>query len=100
MIAWTIYATVAGAIVAAICPAALFRPLDRALDCVVRIRARSSRIFFPDLDPAHLTTIVSVPWVPALGIDYHLAFDGISLTLVLVTGIVRGQHGAVLVGCR
>src|SRR5207253_2530486 len=28
-----------------------------------------------------------VPWVPALGMNYHLALDGISLTLVLVTGI-------------
>jgi NADH-quinone oxidoreductase subunit M len=31
---------------------------------------------------------VCVPWVPALGMNYHLAVDGISLTLVLVTGIV------------
>ena len=28
-----------------------------------------------------------VPWVPALGMNYHLALDGISLTMVLVTGI-------------
>ncbi len=26
-------------------------------------------------------------WIPALGIEYHLAVDGISLTLVLLTGI-------------
>ena len=44
--------------------------------------------FCDDVDLAHFTTIVRVPWVPALGMNYHLALDGISLTLVLVTGIV------------
>ena len=34
-----------------------------------------------------LQTIAKVPWVPALGIEYHLAADGISLVLVLLTGI-------------
>jgi NADH-quinone oxidoreductase subunit M len=33
-----------------------------------------------------LRTIVRVSWIPALGIEYHLAADGISLTLVLLTG--------------
>ncbi len=32
-------------------------------------------------------TIVRLPWVPSLGMEYHLAVDGISLTLALVTGI-------------
>src|SRR5881409_974406 len=43
--------------------------------------------FCHDLDLAHFTTIARVPWIPALGMNYHLALDGISLTLVLVTGI-------------
>ena len=34
-----------------------------------------------------LETITAVPWVPSLGLQYHLAADGISLTLVLLTGI-------------
>ena len=37
--------------------------------------------------PGSLQTIVKVPWIPALGIEYHLAADGISLTLVLLTGL-------------
>ncbi len=41
----------------------------------------------PIADLAHFTTIVSVPWVPPLGMNYHLAIDGVSLTMVLVTGI-------------
>src|SRR5207245_10163391 len=39
-------------------------------------------------DLAHFTTIVRIPWVSALGMEYHLALDGIRLTMVLVTGIV------------
>jgi NADH-quinone oxidoreductase subunit M len=34
-----------------------------------------------------VTTLVRVPWVPALGIDFHLAVDGVSLVLVLLTGV-------------
>src|SRR5207245_7289734 len=36
---------------------------------------------------SEIETIVKVPWIPSLGIEYHLAADGISLTLVLLTGI-------------
>jgi len=39
------------------------------------------------LDPGKLNTITQVAWIPSLGIEYHLAADGISLTLVLLTGI-------------
>src|SRR6185295_16098446 len=33
------------------------------------------------------TTIVRVPWVTTLGMDYYLAYDGVSLTMVLVTSL-------------
>src|SRR5215469_4509185 len=35
-----------------------------------------------------MATIVHRSWIPSLGIEYHLAADGISLLLVLLTGIV------------
>src|SRR5271170_7946210 len=35
-----------------------------------------------------LVTIARVPWVPQVGAEYYLAADGISLALVLLTGIV------------
>jgi NADH-quinone oxidoreductase subunit M len=35
-----------------------------------------------------LQTIKRVAWVPGLGIEFHLAADGISLCLVLLTGVV------------
>jgi len=39
-------------------------------------------------DPAGgLATVTKVPWVSGLGIEYHLAIDGISLTLLVLTGL-------------
>ena len=34
-----------------------------------------------------LQTIVNLPWIRELGIRYHLAADGISLTMVVLTGL-------------
>jgi NADH-quinone oxidoreductase subunit M len=87
MIAWTIYITFAGAIVLLVLPRVFARWI--ALVTATAGFAVSLATFFcDDVDLAHFTTIVRVPWVPALGMNYHLALDGISLTLVLVTGIV------------
>ena len=35
-----------------------------------------------------LVDVVRVAWIPSLGIEYHLAADGISMVLLLLTGIV------------
>ena len=43
--------------------------------------------FFSPVSMGGYTTLVRVPWVPALGMEFHLAVDGISLTLALVTAI-------------
>src|SRR5438309_510857 len=86
MIAWTIYITFAGAIVLLVLPRVFARWI--ALVTAAAGFAVSLATFFcDDVDLAHFTTIVRVPWVPALGMNYHLALDGISLTLILVTGI-------------
>jgi len=41
-------------------------------------------------DPSHggYQFVERVPWIRTLGIDYHLGLDGMSLLLVLLTGIV------------
>jgi NADH-quinone oxidoreductase subunit M len=36
---------------------------------------------------AGLATVTKIPWVPSLHIDYFLAVDGISVTLLLLTGL-------------
>src|SRR5438270_1159020 len=87
MIAWTIYITFAGAVLLLLSPRAFARWIAllttvaaMALDLIELVRT-------PIADLARFTTIVRVPWVLALGINYHLAIDGVSLTMVLVTGI-------------
>ncbi|HEX4084503.1 MAG TPA: NADH-quinone oxidoreductase subunit M, partial [Chthoniobacteraceae bacterium] len=50
--------------------------------------------FFTTQNPGVFSTIVNVPWIAPLGISYHLAVDGISLTLAVVTGLTA--VGAVL----
>lgn len=87
MIAWTIYITLAGAVLLLVLP----RPLARWIALFTTIGGLAlvlaAFVRTPIADLAHFTTIVHVPWVSALGIDYHLAIDGVSLTMVLVTGI-------------
>jgi NADH-quinone oxidoreductase subunit M len=87
MIAWTIYITFAGAVLLLFLPRTSARWI--ALATTVAGFAISllalSRMSIVDL--ATFKTIVRVPWVPMLGMEYHLAVDGISLTLALVTGL-------------
>src|SRR5213596_529662 len=87
MIAWTIYLTFAGAVLLLLLPrrfarwiALLTTIAGLALGLIALVRT-------PIADLAHFNTIVRVPWVSALGMNYHLAIDGVSLTMVLVTGI-------------
>src|SRR5207249_4385510 len=87
MIAWTIYITFTGAVLLLLFPGVFARWITLlttiaglALGVVAFVRT-------PIADLAHFTTIVKVPWVPPLGMNYHLAIDGVSLTMVLVTGI-------------
>ncbi len=86
MIAWTIYLSFAGAILALLLPRLLARWV--ALATTSGGFALSLAAFFtPGAAFGQLATIVRVPWVPALGMNYHLAVDGISLTMTLVTGL-------------
>jgi NADH-quinone oxidoreductase subunit M len=85
MIAWTIYITFAGAFGLLFMPRFFARWI--ALATALAGFATSLLAFFNAHDARTFATIVQVPWIPALGIEYHLAADGISLTLALVTGL-------------
>ena len=87
MIAWTIYITFAGALVTLVIPRIFARWIALAT-AVAGFAIGLATFLCDDIDPAHFTTIVRVPWIVVLGINYHLAVDGISLTLILVSGIV------------
>ena len=87
MIAWTIYLTFAGAVVLLVFPDVLARWIALLTAIAGFVLGIVAFVRTPVADLAHFMTIVSVPWVPPLGMNYHLAVDGISLTMVLVTGI-------------
>lgn len=89
MLAWTIYLSFAGALAQALLPKgrpALARWLALAVAVSGLVLALAG---FAAGMPNHFArmTIVDVPWVPSMGIRYLLAADGISLVLVLLTGL-------------
>src|SRR5580658_4400332 len=91
MLAWTIYISFLGAAILMLLPGQDARPakmtallaalagLACALTGALQWRARAGA--------GALTDVANVSWVPELGIRFHLAADGISLVLVLLTGI-------------
>src|SRR5436190_9531465 len=88
MLAWTVYISFLGVAVLMLLPkgdAASARKIalfSAVLGFVIALggvlEAKSG---------GEIQTIVKLPWIPSLGINYHLAADGISLTLLLLTGI-------------
>jgi len=87
MIAWTIYITFTGGVLLLMLPRTFARWIALLTSLAGLILGIVAFFRMPIADLAHFTTIVSVPWVPPLGMNYHLAMDGVSLTMVLVTGI-------------
>ena len=87
MLAWTIYISLIGVGVLMALPRSAARQAR-----VVALLAAAAGFAIAltgalRLDPAKVNTITRARWIPSLSIEYHLAADGISLTLVLLTGI-------------
>jgi len=87
MLAWTIYLTFLGVAAQALVP----RDQARAARVVALLSALAGLgialaavLRAPD---GQFQTVINVPWIDALGIHYFLGADGISLVLVLLTGI-------------
>ncbi len=87
MLAWTIYISFLGALVLA-----LFRPSPQAARCIALTTALTglalgaAATLRMDAD-VRIAEITNVSWIPTLGLRYFLASDGISLALVLLTGV-------------
>ncbi len=87
MLAWTIYSSFIGA------GALLLLPRNNA--SAARKIALGTAIIglfcaiggFVHAEPGAIQEIVDLDWIPGLHIKYHLAADGISLTLVLLTAL-------------
>jgi len=86
MIAWTIYLTFAGALLVLLLPR-YAREIALAATGVATVISGVALCGLEDTGA--METIVRVPWISALGanIEFHLAADGISLAMALVTGI-------------
>ncbi|HEY6448265.1 MAG TPA: NADH-quinone oxidoreductase subunit M [Acidobacteriaceae bacterium] len=85
MLAWTIYLSFIGALAARLAPS---KHLARVLALVTAVAGLTlSLITLVHWRPGELLTVTQVAWIPQLGLSYHLAADGISLTLLLLTGI-------------
>jgi NADH-quinone oxidoreductase subunit M len=88
MLAWTIYISFLGVLALILLPKASVRAARIiALSAALGGLAITLTAFAQEKNGA-IVTVVRVPWIPSLGIEYHLAADGISLTLLLLTGIV------------
>jgi len=93
MIAWTIYLTFAGAVVLLFLPRIVARWI--ALATTAAGFGTSLIAFFQIIDVGTFKTIVRIPWVPMLGMEYHLAVDGVSLTMAFVTGLVELMYALI-----
>src|ERR1041384_4395111 len=87
MLAWTIYISFLGVVILMLLP----RANARAARTVAMLAAVGgfgcALAGVLQAKTGEIQTITRVPWIPPLGIEYHLAADGISLTLILLTGI-------------
>ncbi len=88
MLAWTIYISFLGALVVMLLPKGFVRGV-RILALVAAVAGFAvSLMVFAEHPSGELVTVTRIPWVPSLGVEYHLAADGISLVLILLTGVV------------
>ena len=85
MLAWTIYISFIGALAARLSPS---KSVARWLALASAVAGLAIGLAaLRHWQPGELLTVANHAWVPQLGLSYHLAADGISLTLVLLTGI-------------
>jgi NADH-quinone oxidoreductase subunit M len=96
MIAWSIYITIIGALVTLAMPARLSRWIALLTAVAGSGVTFAALAQYATASQPSFSSIVDVAWIPSLKIPihYHLAVDGISLALTLVTGLTA--IGAVL----
>lgn len=86
MIAWTIYISFAGALAALVLGKRPARWIALFASVTTLVLAATG-FFLRGIPAPGLATIIRLPWVADLKMEYYLAADGISVTLVLVTAI-------------
>jgi NADH-quinone oxidoreductase subunit M len=88
LLPWTIYLSLAGALLALVAgtrSAAVARAAALATSlAALGLTLAAAWRFVP---ATGLQTLVDREWIPELGVRYHLAADGISMTLLVLTGL-------------
>jgi NADH-quinone oxidoreductase subunit M len=88
MLAWTIYISFLGVLVLMLLPRDDARSARKvALLTAIAGFAVALIGALQQGNPGEIATISKCAWIPSLGANYHLAADGISLTLVVLTGL-------------
>lgn len=85
MIAWSIYLTLGGAFLLLLLPRTFSRWL--ALLTAITGFAISVSAFIQAENFSKFKPLITAQWLPGFPIEFHLAVDGISLTMCLVTGL-------------
>lgn len=86
--AWTFLSAFAGALIVLLLPAR-FAGFSRHISLAVAgVGALAAGGAWMDRLAGGKTWEWNVPWIPSLGARFHLAADGLSLSLLLLTGIV------------
>ena len=87
MLAWAVYTSFIGAALVLLLPGSNARAarVVALLTAVLGLALALAGVV--QATAGEIETIAKVRWIPSLGIEYHLAADGISLTLVLLTGL-------------
>ncbi len=91
MLAWTIYISFLGVLVLMLLPkgnASAARKVAMLTALAGFVVALAGFVqASPTAKHGGIVDVTDVNWIPSLGIHFHLAADGISLTLVLLTGL-------------
>src|SRR5438094_1249620 len=87
MLAWTIYISFIGVALLMLLPSGNARAARTVglLTALAGFVIALAGVF--DGKPGEIQIIAKIPSVPSLGLEFHLAADGISLTLIVLTGL-------------
>jgi NADH-quinone oxidoreductase subunit M len=87
MLAWTIYLSFLGVLVQMLLPKGNASAARKVAMLTAVAGLLVALTGFVEFKAGETVTVADAAWIPPLGIRYHLAADGISLTLVLLTGL-------------
>jgi NADH-quinone oxidoreductase subunit M len=87
MLAWTVYISFLGVLVLMLLPKGNASAARKVALTTAMAGLLVALVGFFNFEKGEILTVADAEWVPSLGLKYYLAVDGISMTLVLLTGL-------------